>query len=113
MEQSEGLMAVVVLKFLGFLADVKGKEIFLLQKQTGSVLKKDFFYKLDKELYNISCSFPVWFVWLEQTCKIIMKPLVKYASLSTMTSLKPQQSKQTLNLFCTQLDKTYPNMGKM
>lgn len=55
-------MAVVVLKFLGFLADVKGKEIFLLQKQTGSVLKKDFFYKLDKELYNISCSFPVWFV---------------------------------------------------
>lgn len=43
MEQSEGLMAVVVLKFLGFLADVKGKEIFLLQKQTGSVLKKDFF----------------------------------------------------------------------
>lgn len=62
MEQSEGLMVVVVWKFLGFLADVKGKEIFVTTETNRFSVEKGFFYKLDKELYNISCSFPVWFV---------------------------------------------------
>lgn len=61
-EQSEGLMAVVVLKFLGFLADVKGKEIFVTTETDRFSVEKGLFYKLGKELYNISCSFPVWFV---------------------------------------------------
>lgn len=43
MEQSEGLMAVVVLKFLGFWQMLREKKYLLLQKQTGSVLKKDYF----------------------------------------------------------------------
>lgn len=56
-------MAVVVLKFLCFFyADVKGKEIFFTTETNRFSVEKGFFYKLDKELYNISCSFPVWFV---------------------------------------------------
>lgn len=55
-------MAVVVLKFLGFLADVKGKEIFVTTETDRFSVEKGLFYKLGKELYNVSCSFPVWFV---------------------------------------------------
>lgn len=43
MEQSEGLMAVVVLKFLGFLADVKGKEIFFTTETNRFSVEKGFF----------------------------------------------------------------------
>lgn len=43
MEQSEGLMAVVVLKFLGFLADVKGKEIFVTTETNRFSVEKGFF----------------------------------------------------------------------
>lgn len=44
MEQSEGLMAVVVLKFLGFLADVKGKEIFFTTETNRFSVEKGFFF---------------------------------------------------------------------
>lgn len=60
MEQSEDLMVVVVLKFGFFWQMLREKKYLLLQKQTG--VEKGLFYKLGKELYNISCSFPVWFV---------------------------------------------------
>lgn len=43
MEQSEGLMVVVVLKFLGFLADVKGKEIFVTTETNRFSVEKGFF----------------------------------------------------------------------
>lgn len=82
--ESEDLMVVVVLKFGFFWQMLREKKYLLLQKQTG--VEKGLFYKLGKELYNISCSFPVWFVWLKETCKIIMKPLVKYASLLKYSS---------------------------